>query len=438
MTPRISRRRLLAVSASSLAALAGCADGGDGATSDPSPSPTDDGANPTVDVATETVAAGFTSPVDVVPLGDRFLVADQPGELLLVDGGSTETVLDLRGRTVDVDGYDERGLLGIATHPDVASNGRLFVRYSAPSRAGTPDEFSHTFVLAEFEMDPDTGSVDPDSEQSILEIPQPQSNHNAGDVLFGPDGYCYVPIGDGGRAGDQGMGHVDDWYDGVGGGNGQDVTENLLGSLLRIDVDGSDGDRPYAIPDDNPLVGKKGLDEHYAWGLRNPWRLSFGPEGRCFAADVGQNRFEEVNLIERGGNYGWNVREGTACYGASECPTVTPDGTTLRDPIIQYGRDGPVSGLAVIGGQLYRGSALPALSDHYVFGDWQAGGRLFLASETDSGLWSTGTLPVAGDDAVPLLLTVGEDTDGELLLGTTREESVQGSTGAIERLVPAE
>jgi glucose/arabinose dehydrogenase len=437
MTPRLSRRRLLAASASSLGALAGCAGDGDGATPRQSPSPTDGGV-PSVDVATETVASGFTSPVDVIPLGDRYLVADQPGELVLIDGGATETVLDLRDRTVDVGGYDERGLLGVATHPEVASNGRLFVRYSAPARAGTPEDFAHTFVLAEFEMDPATGGIDPDSERSILEIPQPQGNHNAGDVLFGPDGYLYVPVGDGGGAGDQGMGHVeDDRYGAVGGGHGQDVTENLLGSLLRIDVDATESDRPYGIPDDNPLVGKAGLDEHYAWGLRNPWRLSFGPDGRCFAADVGQDTFEEVNVIERGGNYGWNVREGTACYGASECPTVTPDGQQLRDPVVQYGRDGPVSGLAVIGGHLYRGGGIPTLSGEYVFGDWQAGGRLFVANETDSGLWSTGTLPVAGEDAVPLLLTIGEDTDGELLLGTTSEGGVQGSTGAIERLVPA-
>ncbi len=438
MTARFSRRRVLAAAATSIGALAGCAGDGNGGTPRGSPSPTDGGSAPSVDVATETIASGFTSPVDVITLGDRYLVADQPGELVLVDGASTETILDLRERTVDVGGYDERGLLGIATHPDVASNGRLFVRYSAPSRAGTPEDFSHTFVLAEFEIDPEAAGVDPESERTIMEIPQPQGNHNAGDILFGPDGYLYVPVGDGGAAGDQGTGHVEDWYEGVGGGNGQDVTENLLGSLLRIDVDTSDGDRPYGIPEDNPLVGEAGLDEHYAWGLRNPWRLSFGPDGRCFGADVGQDQFEEVNLIERGGNYGWNVREGTACYGASECPTVTPDGQELRDPIVQYGRDGPVSGLAVIGGHIYRGDAIPALSGQYVFGDWQAGGRLFVSSEVDSGRWPTGTLPVTGDDAVPLLLTIGEDTNGELLLGTTREGTVQGATGAIERVVPAE
>jgi glucose/arabinose dehydrogenase len=440
MAPRFSRRRFLATAAATAGALSGCAgddgngDDGDGP-GNGSPTPTD---GPSLELATETIASGFTSPVDVVSLDDRFLVADQPGELVLVDGDDRSTALDVRDRTVDVGGYDERGLLGVATHPDVESNGRCFVRYSAPPRDGTPDGYSHTFVLSEFRIEPGSGAVDRASERPILEIPQPQSNHNAGDVAFGPDGYLYVPVGDGGRAGDQGPGHVQDWYEGVGGGNGQDVTENLLGSLLRIDVDGTDGDRPYGIPSDNPLVGEPGLDEHYAWGLRNPWRLSFGPEGRCLAADVGQDRFEEVNLIERGGNYGWNVREGTACYGASECPTVTDDGERLRPPVVQYGREGPVSGIAVVGGHLYRGSALPALRDRYVFGDWQAGGRLFVATEADSGLWSTGTLPVTGEDAVSLLLTFGEDPDGELLLGTTREAGVRGSTGTIERLVPGE
>jgi len=137
-----------------------------------------------------------------------------------------------------------------------------------------------------------------------------------------------------------------DWYDANAGGNGQDVSENLLGSILRIDVDvdvdgnGGGDDRNYAIPDDNPLVGTGGLDEHYAWGFRNPWRMSFGPDGRLFAADVGQNAYEEVDVVERGGNYGWNVREGTHCFEAESCPDETPDGDPLVDPIIEYPHDG--------------------------------------------------------------------------------------------------
>ena len=159
--------------------------------------------------------------------------------------------------------------------------------------------------------------------------------------------------------------------------------------------------------------------------------------GPAFVADAGQNPFEEGNLVEKGGNYGWNVREGTACYDASECPTVTPDGEPLRDPVIEYGREGPVSGIAVIGGSIYRGSAIPALQGHFVFGDWRAEGRLFLASEADEGLWPTELLSLA-EDAVPLLLTIAEDTEGELLLGTTARSEVSGSTGAVHRVVAAE
>jgi len=445
MSPRLSRRQLLA-SAATAAALAGCAaDGGpDGngsgsggaGTTEVRTSATGGGTPPSVEVATEPLADGFTSPLGIVPLdADRLLVADQPGQVVLVDGGDTRIAADLRDRVVDVGGYTEQGLLGLAVHP--ASSDRLFVRYSAPPRGSTPDGYSHTFVLSEFAMDPGSGDVDPTSERTLLEIPEPQGNHNAGDLAFGPDGSLYVPVGDGGAGGDQGPGHVEDWAEAVGGGNGQDVAENRLGSLLRIDVDGRDGDRPYAIPDDNPLVGAEGFDEQFAWGLRNPWRLSFGPEGRCFVADVGQNEFEEVNVVERGGNYGWNVREGTACYGASECPTVTPDGEPLRDPVIEYGREGPVSGIAVIGGSIYRGSAIPALQGHFVFGDWRAEGRLFLASEADEGLWPTEMLSLA-EDAVPLLLTIAEDTEGELLLGTSARSEVSGSTGAVHRVVAAE
>ena len=440
MVDPVSRRTVLASAAAVAVPLAGCGTGDGTGPAAGTTAPPTDGGSPTAELGTTLVADGFTSPVGVVPLdGDRLLVADQPGQLILVDGGDTRTVLDLGDRVVDVSGYSERGLLGLALHPAAASNGRLFLRYSAPRRAGTPSSSSHTFVLAEFAIDPATGEVDADSERTILEIPQPQANHNAGDLAFGPDGYLYVPVGDGGGAGDQGGGHVEDWHDPVPGGNGQDVTENLLGSLLRIDVDATDGERPYGIPADNPLVGSEGLDEHFAWGLRNPWRLSFGPDGRCFAADVGQNRFEEINVVERGGNYGWNVREGTACYGAEECPTVTADGERLRPPVIEYGHgDADVSGIAVIGGYVYQGTALPDLRGAYVFGDWQAQGRLFVAEEVAEGRWPTGTLPITSGDPGPMLLTIGEDTDGELLLGTTRKSGVSGSTGAIHRVTSPE
>ncbi len=444
--PRLSRREVLAGAATVCAPLAGCPDGTSPPSGTETTPPRRDEDRDSRRVGTEMVADGLTAPVSIVtPRPDHHIVAEQPGRILLVANGETTQRLDLRDRIVSVSGYDERGLLGLALHPDFGETGRLFVRYSAPRRAGTPDSYDHTFVLAEFALDPETLEADPNSERTILEIPQPQANHNAGDIAFGPDGLLYVPVGDGGAANDQGNGHVADWYDAVSGGNGQDVTENLLGSILRIDVDRTAGDRAYGIPDDNPLVGQPGLDEHYAWGFRNPWRLSFGPDGRLFAGDVGQDRFEEVDIVERGGNYGWNVREGGACFQAAECPTVTPDGTPFREPILTYPQDGaPVSGIAVIGGYCYDGAAIPALQGEYIFGDWQANGRLFVASDianeendaSDATPWPTETLPFAGDGPGPFLLSFGRDADGELLIGTTAQATVGGDTGAVFRLTP--
>ncbi|MFC7142642.1 PQQ-dependent sugar dehydrogenase [Halosimplex aquaticum] len=391
-------------------------------------------------VRAERVASGFTSPVAVeVPQPDRRFVVDQTGQVRLHDGEGLreEPFLDVTDRMVDLgDGYTEQGLLGLAFHPSFDENGRLFVRYSAPPRDDTPDDYSHTFVLSEFRADPDGATADPDSERTILEIPQPQRNHNAGAVAFGPDGYLYVATGDGGAANDQGNGHVDDWYDAVGGGNGQDVTENLLGSMLRIDVDGEGEDRPYAIPEDNPLVGEDGLDEQYAWGFRNPWRFSFGPDGRLFVADVGQTQWEEVSVVERGGNYGWNVREGAHCFQAEDCPEESPRGRELRSPVIEYPHGGAeVSGIAVIGGYLYDGDAIPDLRGRYVFADWRAQGRLYAAREADEGLWETTTVAVDSDAQFgPNVLSFGRTPEGEVLVCTTAESGLSGDSGAVFRL----
>jgi glucose/arabinose dehydrogenase len=440
------RRFLAALTAAGVAGLAGCSNGSSGSGSGP-PSTEGrpesapatggppDGAPATVGL--ERVAGGLRAPLGIAfPSSNRRYVADREGVVYVHENGSLrdQPLLDLRD-TVVLGG--ERGLLGIALHPEFPSTPTLYVRYSAESRPGTPDGYSHTFVLSEFTVRDDGLRARRDSERTLLEIPEPQSNHNAGDIAFGPDGYLYVPVGDGGGGGDRGTGHVDDWYDANAGGNGQDVTENLLGSVLRIDVDGREAGEPYAVPDDNPLVGRAGLDEHYAWGLRNPWRISFDGD-RLFVADVGQNRYEEVNLVTRGGNYGWNVREGTHCYDVDECPSATPasvrGGESLVDPIVEYSHDGGrLSGVSVIGGHVYRGSALPGLAGTYVFGDLRADGRLFLATEGDDG-WETGTLAIRDADqgAIQQLLSFGRDADGEVYaLGAGTEG------GGVYRLVPA-
>jgi len=427
-----------------VAGLAGCSGQSDDAAtateSEETQAGTEDGTqngDAAVDaVGLETLASGFRAPLDVAfaPDADRRYVADQSGRVLVheADGLRDDPFLDLRD-ALEFGG--EKGLLGIALHPNFGENRRVFVRYSAPSRPGTPAEFSHTFVLAEFEATADGRRAKRETERTVLEIPEPQSNHNAGDVAFGPDGHLYVAVGDGGAGGDRGSGHVDDWYDAVPGGNGQDVTENLLGSVLRIDVDGEREGRGYAVPDDNPLVGREGRDEHYAWGFRNPWKISFDGED-LYVADVGQNRYEEVNLVERGGNYGWNVKEATHCYGADRCPDATPEsvrgGEPLRDPVIEYPHSGgEVSGVSVIGGHVYRGSALPGLEGTYVFADLSSDGRLFAATPDGDGLWPVRTLDVTGG-RLDRVLAFGRDADGELyVLG-----QFDGANG-LHRVVPA-
>jgi glucose/arabinose dehydrogenase len=461
-----SRRRFLRLAAAGTATgLAGCSDrlgtdpggpvgsggspgGSSGSGGSPGGSP--DRSLPDA-LALETLVSGLRAPLDVAfaPDADRRYVAEQQGIVHVHgdDGLRDEPFLDLRD-TVTAGG--EKGLLGIALHPGFAENRRLFVRYSAPPREGTPSGYSHTFVLAEFEATADGRRAVRDSERTVLEIPEPQGNHNAGAVAFGPDGHLYVAVGDGGAGGDQGNGHVDDWYGAVGGGNGQDVTGNLLGSILRLDVDGGASETPrtggggaadrkgYAVPEDNPLVGRDGLDEHYAWGLRNPYRMSFDGED-LFVGDVGQSRFEEVNLVEKGGNYGWNVKEGTHCYSANSCPDATPDdvrgGEPLRDPIVEYPHTGDgVSGISVIGGHVYRGSALPSLAGRYVFGDLRADGRLFVATPPDGdGLWPTAAVDVVSADAGKLgrILSFGRDADGEVyVLGTGQDG------GGLHRIAP--
>jgi len=477
MDSRRRRQFLRAGVAAGFASLAGCAgigaprdDGGEtdsespqtqSDTDDPTgsggsplvPTPTETGGpRPDLDdptVALESVATGFAAPLDfVAPAGtDRRFVVDRDGRIWeFTDvGRRDEPFVDLSDRIV-LGG--ERGLLGAAAHPDFSENGRLYVRYSAEPRAGTPGNYSHTAVLAELTVDPDaTGDgagADAPNERAVLEVPQPQPNHNAGALAFGPDGYLSVAFGDGGGANDVGTGHADDWYDAVDGGNGQDVTENLLGSILRIDVDGrggvdgsetADGEqKPYAIPADNPLVGREGLDEQYAWGFRNPWRLSF--HGRdCYVADVGQGAWEELNLLESGRNYGWNVREGAHCFRTDACPTTTPSGEPFVDPVAEYPHDGAsVSGISIIGGVVADGESVGDLRGAYVFADFLAQGRLFAVDPGASPPWDIATVDVAGDDLGQFVLGFGRDQDGNVYVLTTEQSDGSGSTGAVARL----
>src|SRR5262245_46637585 len=269
------------------------------------------------------IAQGFTSPLNLLTLDDgsgRLIVGDQIGIIRIVNKDGTlaeKPFADLRSKMVKLpEAFDERGLLGIALHRKCRENKKLYIFYSAPLRESAPTNFNCTSHLSEFKMK-DADEIDLASERILLEIDKPQMNHNGGRITFGPDGYLYIAVGDGGGANDN---------DKVGQspqGNGQD-TSKLLGKILGIDIDHGS---PYAIPSDNPFVGQsKARPEIYALGVRNSWGISFDRGGthELFAADVGQNRWEEINIIVKGGNYGWRLREGFVCFDPNK-PNNPPD-----------------------------------------------------------------------------------------------------------------
>jgi glucose/arabinose dehydrogenase len=415
------------------------------------------------------VADGFTSPVALVEAPDgtgRRFVVDQVGVIRIITAGGNllpQPFLDLRSRIVPLmPAFDERGALGLAFHPAYAANGRFFVYYSAPLRPGAPAGYNHTARISEFRVSAaDANRADPASERVLLEVDKPQFNHNGGTLLFGPrDGYLYISLGDGGGADDVGLGHVEDWYAANAGGNGQDIQQNLLGNILRIDVDRG---APYAVPADNPFTGAPGCvdgcDEIWAYGFRNPYRMSFDLGGArdLFVGDAGQELWEEVSIAVKGGNFGWNVKEGTHCFSTDnpdESPPECPDtvgaphpraGDPLIDPVIEYANHHQPGGLGatVIGGHVYRGQALPQFSGRYVFGDWsrefeEPDGSLFVATPRKKGLWHMEQLRIATSPTGRVghyVLGFGQDLAGEMYVLTTDQTGPSGMTGKVYRLV---
>jgi glucose/arabinose dehydrogenase len=438
-----------------------------------------------VTVSLEPVADGLTAPVVATHAGDgsgRLFVVDQAGLIRIVDADGVllpTPFLDLTDEIVELNPFfDERGLLGLAFHPDYEDNGRFFVRYSAPreGREGEPcfgsSRGCHAEVLAEYRVSEDDPNVAVPEGEVLLSVDEPQFNHDSGHVAFGPDGLLYFTLGDGGGAHD-GLADEPPSHGPIG--NGQNI-ETVLGSMLRIDVDGQPAeDRAYAIPDDNPFAGRRGADEIFAYGFRNPYRFSFDPvTGLLIAADVGQNLFEEVDIVQKGGNYGWVTREGYACFDPfnptvppESCPDTGPLGEPLLDPIAAYDHD---EGIAIVGGHVYRGDDLPALEGKYVFGDFSQGffppaGRLFyldFASLTGEGtsVQAAGSMPSSDGLVVPnepvrlpifelqrpdgggplgqYLLGFGQDGDGELYVLTSESTGPSGATGQVWRIAPAE
>jgi len=341
------------------------------------------------------IASGLDSPVHLTaPAGDpRLFVTEQAGTIRIIRKEQllASPFLDIRSR---VGAGGERGLLSIAFHPQYQDNGLFFVSYT--DRAGNNR-------IERFRVSADPDAADPSSGQLILSVDQPFANHNGGLILFGPDGYLYAGLGDGGSGGDP-LGH------------GQN-RNTLLGALLRLDVDGAE---PYGIPPGNPFANGGGRPELWAIGLRNPWRFAFDG-GTLFVADVGQNQWEEINAAPAaaaGVNYGWKVMEGTHCFQGTGC---SQGGLTL--PVHEYPH---AQGCSVTGGMVYRGTAIPSAQGHYFYSDFCAGWlrsfRLVDGEAGDHREWPVGTLSQ--------VTSFGTDAAGELYILT--------GNGQVRRLAPAE
>lgn len=334
----------------------------------------------------------FDLPVSLTHAGDgsgrTFLVA-QKGVIHILpkeeSGAETTEFLDISEKTLYKDNENEQGLLGLAFHPKYQENGEFFVYYSVKKPLLTT-------VISRFRVSKDDpNKADPKSEEEIWRLSHPYWNHKGGTIVFGPDGYLYVGLGDGGAANDP---H----------GNGQNL-KTQLGSILRIDVDRADAGKKYAIPKDNPFVGRKdAAPEIYAFGVRNIWRMAFDRKtGKLWAGDVGQDIWEEINIIEKGGNYGWNLREGMHPFGRRGVEKRAD----FVEPIWEYHHN---VGKSITGGHVYRGKKLPELEGMYLYADYVTGLMWALAYD-EAAKKVTANRPI---HAQPLpVMSFGEDEAGE-------------------------
>ncbi|MBI4042009.1 MAG: PQQ-dependent sugar dehydrogenase [Deltaproteobacteria bacterium] len=363
-------------------------------------------------VSLKEVARDFRHPTDIQFLPDRpsiMIVLEQEGKMKWhsLEDDTSGTILELKVLTVS-----EQGLLGLAFHPNFRSNRKFYLNATVKSAGKEGTQISEWKLPGGENL----AGVRAAQTEIILEVQQPYANHNAGQLAFGPDGLLYIGLGDGGWGGDP---H----------GHGQN-RETLLGAMLRIDVDHPAGGKPYGIPKDNPFVeSARFRREIWAWGLRNPWRYSFDPQGRLIAADVGQDLWEEISIVERGKNYGWNIREGSHCFKPSEnCPEKG-----LEDPIIEYGHE---EGQSITGGYVYSGKKISELFGKYLFGDFVTG-RLWAAELPKSGeahrrlrgeeIYTLGRWPLQ-------IVTFGKGLDGELYLADYRSGMIYRIEAAqIER-----
>jgi glucose/arabinose dehydrogenase len=362
----------------------------------------DDSAEPPpsgpVAVTLTSFVSGLSSPVDLQMPDDgsgRFFVVEQAGTIRIISGGAVQAgnFLDIHTK---VTAGGELGLLGVTFHPNYSSDGRFFVNYTRTSGGQLQS------VIAEYSVSSNPNQADAGSERILLTVNQPDVNHKAGQLAFGPDGLLYFTFGDGGGTGDPSS-------------NGQNLFTRL-GKMLRIDVDSTpDVGLQYKVPPDNPFVGGGGLPEIYAYGFRNPWRFSFdNSTGRLFCDDVGQSAVEEIDLVTKGGNFGWKTMEGSQCFSPSSGCNMTG----LISPIAEYSHS---EGQAVIGGYVYKGTQIPELANHYIFGDLN--GKIFDLRENPSS-WTRSQLLSTGRT----ISSFGRDANGEIY--------VVDLSGSILKLAP--
>lgn len=350
----------------------------------------------------------FAAPDD--KSGNLF-VCEQKGKIRIIKNGKLlpQPFLDFTNEVLMMNSSDEMGLLGLAFHPQYAKNGKFYVYFS--KRVPKTPGVDHQSIIREYKVSADNSELaDKTKSTDVLVIDEPESNHNGGDLKFGPDGFLYIGVGDGGAYNDRHGTY----------GNGQNLN-TLLGKILRIDVN----KLPYSIPKDNPFVGVKDTkSEIYAYGFRNPWRISFDKvDGRLFAGDVGQNNWEEVDIVTKGGNFGWRVREGTHVKFPND-----PDPKNWINPIADYGRN---EGISVTGGFLYRGKLIPGLSGKYVFGDLM--GTVWTLTDIKKELWKKEKLSISRDPGIWQIYSFGEDRNGEIyLLANLIEEE----KGAVYKIIP--
>jgi glucose/arabinose dehydrogenase len=403
-----------------------------------------------VKVKLEPFVTGVNAPLAMVqpPGDDRLFVIEQFGRVRIIKDGKLlpEPFLDIRNKMPILRAdFDERGLLGIAFHPDFANNGKFYIAHATPidfqSDLGKEFWWDHSNVIEEYTVSKDNPNLaDTSSVRKITSIDWPQFNHNGHWIGFGPDGMLYVSVGDGGYADDWGIGHnkTD--------GNGQDMSE-LHGKVLRIDVDHPSDGKPYGIPADNPFVGNPDIaPEIWSSGHRNPWRCSFDMKGgRLFCGDVQQNSFEEVDIIEKGKNYGWRKMEATHCFDYTQ-PDNHPadcDKSGLTMPIIEYNnctaQPNGCKGISVTGGYVYRGSNAD-WDGKYIFGDWSKDfgamdGQIFVATEGSDGKWTQEVAQIEGGKA-PYMLGFAQDANGEVYALTSITTGPVGSLDTIYKIVP--